>query len=67
MFTRRESQILELIAKGYTSKEIAESLFISVDTVKTHRKNMIRKAVSKGLQFDSLLKLSIQETNKNTP
>lgn len=39
----REKQILHLIAEGLTEKEIAERLFISVQTVKTHRKNLLRK------------------------
>ncbi|WP_409013865.1 response regulator transcription factor [Dyadobacter sp. CY356] len=67
MFTTRETQILALIAKGYTSKDIAGLLVISIDTVKTHRKNMIRKANANSSKFESLLKLAIQETNKNTP
>ncbi|WP_159478813.1 response regulator transcription factor [Dyadobacter sp. 3J3] len=66
MFTKKESQILELIAKGLTSESIAKILIISINTVKTHRKNMIRKAKAGGLQFDSLLRLAIQEMNKNT-
>lgn len=65
MFTKREKEILGLIAKGFTSKVIAESLFISIETVKTHRKTMIRKASSEGLQFDSLLRLAIQLVEKD--
>jgi len=60
MFTKREKQILSLVAKGYTSQAIADSLFISLETVKTHRKNIIRKATSEGFRFDSLLRLSIE-------
>jgi DNA-binding NarL/FixJ family response regulator len=41
--TRREKEILGLIAAGMTNPEIAEKLFLSVDTIKTHRKNMMRK------------------------
>ena len=41
--TRRELEILELISKGYTSKEIAERLFLSCYTVENHRKHMIKK------------------------
>lgn len=44
VFTLRELEILGLIAKGITSKEIADRLYLSLDTVKNHRKNMIRKA-----------------------
>lgn len=60
MFTKREKQILSLIAQGFTSQAIANSLFISLETVKKHRKNIIQKARSKGLEFDSLLRLAIQ-------
>ncbi len=41
--TRREKEILGLIASGMTNPEIAEKLFLSTDTIKTHRKNMMRK------------------------
>lgn len=41
--TDREKQILQEIARGLTSEKIAEELFISLSTVKTHRKNMFRK------------------------
>ncbi len=39
----REIEILKLIAMEYTSKEIAEELFIAQTTVDTHRKNLIEK------------------------
>lgn len=42
ILTKRQIEILELIAKGKTSREIAEQLFIGVQTVDTHRKNMIQ-------------------------
>ncbi|HEX8517198.1 MAG TPA: response regulator transcription factor [Bacteroidia bacterium] len=41
--TKRELQILELLAEGMTNKEIAEKIFLSRRTVETHRKNMIEK------------------------
>jgi two-component system nitrate/nitrite response regulator NarL len=43
VLSNREKEILNLIANGKTSKEIAETLFIAKTTVDTHRKNMIRK------------------------
>ncbi|AUC14798.1 DNA-binding response regulator [Tenacibaculum sp. SZ-18] len=43
VLSNREKEILQLIANGHTSKEIAENLFIAKTTVDTHRKNMIRK------------------------
>ena len=42
LLTKRQIEILELVAQGKTSREIAEQLFIGVHTVDTHRKNMIR-------------------------
>ncbi|UII24192.1 response regulator [Fulvivirga ligni] len=41
--TKREYQILSLIAQGLTSNAIAEKLFISIRTVETHRTNIMRK------------------------
>lgn len=43
ILSSREKEILNLIAEGKTSKEIAEGLFIAKTTVDTHRKNIIRK------------------------
>ncbi|MDP5081399.1 MAG: response regulator transcription factor [Winogradskyella sp.] len=42
VFTKRQVEILQLIAQGKTSREIADELFIGLRTVETHRKNMIR-------------------------
>ena len=42
LLTKRQIEILELIAQGKTSREIADQLFIGTHTVDTHRKNMIR-------------------------
>ncbi|MHB0866475.1 MAG: response regulator [Thermoleophilia bacterium] len=41
--TEREREILKLVAEGYTNREIAESLFISVKTVETHKANIMEK------------------------
>ena len=41
--TKRELEILELVVKEFTTKEIGEKLFISNNTVDTHRKNIMRK------------------------
>jgi two-component system, NarL family, nitrate/nitrite response regulator NarL len=43
LLTDREREILRLIAKEYSNKQIAETLFISERTVETHRKNIFRK------------------------
>ena len=42
-FTKREKQILQLIAQGKTTPIIAEELFLSPLTVETHRRNMMQK------------------------
>lgn len=42
--TEREIEVLEQIAKGYTTIEISQNLFISPHTVETHRKNLMSKA-----------------------
>ncbi len=39
----REREILQLLAEGYSSKEIAEKLVISPSTVHTHRSNLMEK------------------------
>lgn len=39
----REVEIVQLIADGMTNRDIADKLFLSVHTVKTHRKNIIKK------------------------
>jgi DNA-binding NarL/FixJ family response regulator len=41
--TRREQQVLELIAKGLSNKEIALKLFISDQTVKNHVSTILYK------------------------
>ena len=43
IITRREKEVLQLIAEGLTNAEIAEKLFISIPTVNTHRKSLIEK------------------------
>jgi DNA-binding NarL/FixJ family response regulator len=39
----RENEVLKLVAKGYTYREIAEKLFISVKTVQNHVQNILTK------------------------
>jgi two-component system nitrate/nitrite response regulator NarL len=43
VITRREKQILELLADGHKGPQIAEQLHLSPLTVETHRKNLFRK------------------------
>jgi DNA-binding NarL/FixJ family response regulator len=61
----REKQVLKLIAEGYTNQQIADTLFLSIKTVMTHRTNLMEKlgihnrtelvryAIRKGLVSDS--------------
>ena len=41
--TKRETEVLSLIANGLTNHQISEKLFISIDTVDSHRKNLHSK------------------------
>ena len=43
LITRREKEVLQLVAEGLTNSEIAEKLFISIPTVNTHRKSLLEK------------------------
>lgn len=45
--TRRELEILELIANGMSNREIAEKLFVSENTVKTHSSRLFDKLSAK--------------------
>ncbi|MBN2667602.1 MAG: response regulator transcription factor [Bacteroidales bacterium] len=60
--TKREKQVLKLISQEYTTNEIAEKLFLSQNTIETHRKNLFLKfqvknvvgLVKKALEFGML-------------
>ena len=41
--TVREHEVLQLIAEGLPNQDVADRLFISVDTVRTHRRNVMEK------------------------
>ena len=41
--TEREKEIAQLVANGFSSKQIANRLTISIETVKTHRRRMLQK------------------------
>lgn len=43
LLTRRERQVITLIAKEFSNQEIAERLELSVETINTYRKNMLKK------------------------
>ncbi len=51
--TNRETEVLHLVAKGKTNKEISQELFISENTVKNHLKNILQK-----LQLDNRVQLT---------
>lgn len=46
-FTNREIQVIKLLSQGFKSREIMEELSISLDTVKSHRKNILAKSECK--------------------
>lgn len=58
VLTRREKEVLELIADGMTNNEISQKLFISVTTVDTHRKNLLAKLDAKNTA--SLVRIAAQ-------
>ncbi|GAB3931504.1 response regulator transcription factor [Larkinella terrae] len=41
--SKRELDVLQLMAAGYSNQEIAERLFVSLNTVKTHSSNVLEK------------------------
>jgi DNA-binding CsgD family transcriptional regulator len=44
LFSTREREIIQLLVRGNNSRHIAQQLFISQETVRTHRKNILKKA-----------------------
>lgn len=46
--TARELQVINLVSQGLTNQEIADKIFVSLNTVKTHRKNIMRKTKCRG-------------------
>lgn len=55
--SRRENEIVQLLSKGFRYKEIAEQLFISVETVRTHIRNIYEKLQVK-TRAEALSKIS---------
>ncbi len=58
LLTETESKILEEIARARTNREIADSMFLSIRTVETHRYNICSKLGLKGIH--ALLKFAVQ-------
>jgi ATP/maltotriose-dependent transcriptional regulator MalT len=48
LLTRRETEIMSLLDDGLSNQEIADRLFISIDTVKTHLQNIYGKLDARG-------------------
>ncbi|MGV3540265.1 MAG: helix-turn-helix domain-containing protein [Rufibacter sp.] len=44
IFTPRETEVLKLVSQGHSSRQISNKLFIAIDTVKNHRRNLLAKA-----------------------
>ncbi len=59
VLTRREKEILGLIAEGYTNPQIAGKLFVSQFTVDSHRKNLMAKLNVKNTA--SLIRLAVEQ------
>ncbi|MBL0153876.1 MAG: response regulator transcription factor [Chitinophagaceae bacterium] len=59
VLTRREKEVLELVAEGMTNIEIGAKLFISPSTVDTHRNNLLTKFEAKNTA--SLIRLAAQK------
>jgi len=67
--TRREIEVLQLLTKGYSNKEIADQLFVSTHTVISHRKNISEKTGIKsasGLTMYAILKKIVDVSEINT-
>ncbi len=47
--TIREMEVLQLICKGFSTKEISEKLFLSQKTIEVHRSNIMRKSKQKNV------------------
>jgi len=56
--TDREKEVLKLIAREFSTKQIAEELFISTNTVETHRKNIMGKINARNMA--GLVKYALQ-------
>ncbi|MEO6622413.1 MAG: helix-turn-helix transcriptional regulator [Dyadobacter sp.] len=64
MFTKREIEIIWLIARGLKSKAVAEVLCVSTETIKSHRKNILEKVREDDKEI-SLLEFCIQYPNEH--
>lgn len=65
--SQREKEVIKYVAKGFTNKEIADKLFLSIHTITTHRRNITKKLDIKtisGLTIYAILNniININET-----
>jgi len=58
-FSRRETEVLHLLAEGLTTSEIAEKLFTSKRTIETHRQNMLEKSQARNAA--ALIKMAMSQ------
>jgi two-component system response regulator NreC len=59
LLTIREKEVLQLVAEGYSTPQIANSLHVSVKTIESHRQNLMMKINAKGIA--GLTKYAIRE------
>jgi DNA-binding NarL/FixJ family response regulator len=57
--TIREKEVVQLVAEGYSTPQIANSLHVSVKTIESHRQNLMMKINAKGIA--GLTKYAIRE------
>lgn len=58
LLTPKERQVLQLLSKGFTYKEIAKPMDVSPETVKKHLKNIYRK-LNAGNKIEALQKVKL--------
>jgi DNA-binding CsgD family transcriptional regulator len=56
VFSNREFEIIQMVSEGLNSKQIANKLFLSVHTVDTHRRNILKKSKKSSI-MDLILEL----------
>jgi DNA-binding CsgD family transcriptional regulator len=57
--TQREKELLHLVTEGYTNTEIADKIFLSPETIKGYRKNLLLKLGAKNTAV--LVKMAIEQ------
>ncbi|MFY9270594.1 MAG: response regulator transcription factor [Candidatus Manganitrophaceae bacterium] len=59
ILTKREAEVVCLVADGYKNREVAEKLGISIKTVETHRANIMNKLALRNLA--ELIRYAVQK------